>query len=303
MLVAAVLVAGCGLTMIQPAAAQGRHRGRSAVIAASAHRRGPIVRTAVVVGPGAWGPWGPWGPFWPPYYPPYPPYPPYPYYYGTVDDSAHLKTDVKPKEARVYVDGYYAGTVDDFDGVFQNLRLEPGAHDVTLYLDGYRTITRRLYLGPDSTFKLSARLEPLRSGEVSEPPPAPRQPMPTTPGRPTAPPPLPGVAQPPAPPEPPPAGIPGPPGVPAAPPTPAEPGAQAQGFGAVAIQVQPADAEISIDGEPWRDGAGEQPLVVQLAAGPHTIDIRKAGYRSFSVHVEVQDGETTPINVRLPPIQ
>jgi hypothetical protein len=64
--------------------------------------------------------------------------------------------------------------------------------------------------------------------------------------------------------------------------------------------VQPADAEISIDGQPWTDGAGEQPLVVQLAAGAHTIDIRKPGYRSFSIHVDVREGDTTPINVRLP---
>jgi hypothetical protein len=28
-----------------------------------------------------------------------------------------------PKEAAVYVDGFYAGVVDDFDGVFQSLPL------------------------------------------------------------------------------------------------------------------------------------------------------------------------------------
>ena len=31
-----------------------------------------------------------------------------------------------PSEARVYVDGYYAGTVDDFDGLFQRLNVSPG---------------------------------------------------------------------------------------------------------------------------------------------------------------------------------
>lgn len=30
-----------------------------------------------------------------------------------------------PKDAHVYVDGYYAGIVDDFDGTFQRLNVEP----------------------------------------------------------------------------------------------------------------------------------------------------------------------------------
>ena len=34
---------------------------------------------------------------------------------------------VDPAEARVYVDGYYAGTVDDFDGLFQRLNVSPAA--------------------------------------------------------------------------------------------------------------------------------------------------------------------------------
>ena len=38
---------------------------------------------------------------------------------------------------------YYAGIVDDFDGFFQRLTLPPGQHDITLYLEGYRTIDRR----------------------------------------------------------------------------------------------------------------------------------------------------------------
>ena len=33
---------------------------------------------------------------------------------------------VEPTETRVYVDGYYAGVVDDFDGIFQRLNLVPG---------------------------------------------------------------------------------------------------------------------------------------------------------------------------------
>jgi hypothetical protein len=266
--------AACALLLSVPASAQ-------------YHRRGHV-RADIVVGPGPWGPWGPWGSFWPPYYPPYPPYPPYAFY-GRVDDTAHLKTEIEPKQARIYVDGYYAGIADDFDGLFQSLAVAPGPHDITAYLEGYRTTTRQMYFGPDAGLKLRLRLEPLRQGETSEAPPQPHRTAPLTPGVPTAappPPPLPPSQEPPAP--------------PASSPETAAPPSEAAGFGAVSISVQPADAEISIDGQPWTGSAAEQPLVVQLAEGPHTIAISKAGYRPFSIHVEVTSGETTPINVRLP---
>ena len=37
-----------------------------------------------------------------------------------------------PREAEVFVDGYYAGIVDDFDGVRQYLTLEPGVHQIDI---------------------------------------------------------------------------------------------------------------------------------------------------------------------------
>jgi hypothetical protein len=37
-----------------------------------------------------------------------------------------------PRDAQVFVDGYYAGVVDDFDGTFQHLNLEPGAHRIEI---------------------------------------------------------------------------------------------------------------------------------------------------------------------------
>jgi len=35
-----------------------------------------------------------------------------------------------PRDAQVYVDGTYAGVVDDYDGTFQRLEIEPGSHEV-----------------------------------------------------------------------------------------------------------------------------------------------------------------------------
>lgn len=37
-----------------------------------------------------------------------------------------------PRDAQVFVDGYYAGIVDDYDGVFQHLNLEPGVHRIEI---------------------------------------------------------------------------------------------------------------------------------------------------------------------------
>src|SRR5438552_1906941 len=39
----------------------------------------------------------------------------YPYGYRYAARDASVRFDVKPNEASVYVDGYYAGIVDDFD--------------------------------------------------------------------------------------------------------------------------------------------------------------------------------------------
>src|SRR5437867_9411084 len=86
---------------------------------------------------------------------------PYPYGYRYAARDASVRFDVKPKEASVYVDGYYAGVVDDFDGAFQRLHTEPGGHEITLYLDGYRTYSEHVYLSPDTTFKFRHRMEPL----------------------------------------------------------------------------------------------------------------------------------------------
>jgi hypothetical protein len=73
-----------------------------------------------------------------------------------------IRLKVKPKEALVYVDGYYAGRVDDFNGVFQKLRLESGPHHIEIREDGYEPL------------ELDVRIEPGRkitySGELRKQP-------------------------------------------------------------------------------------------------------------------------------------
>ena len=60
-----------------------------------------------------------------------------PYYAPEERADAELRLKVKPREAKVYVDGYFAGVVDDFDGVFQRLHLVPGQHHIEIRADGY----------------------------------------------------------------------------------------------------------------------------------------------------------------------
>jgi PEGA domain-containing protein len=97
-----------------------------------------------------------------------------------------VKTEITPKQTQVYVDGYYAGVADNFDGVFQALHTRPGGHAITLRLEGYRTVTQNIYVRPHSTFKLRETMEKLAPGEVSEPVPLPTLPTERSDGRPPA---------------------------------------------------------------------------------------------------------------------
>ena len=76
---------------------------------------------------------------------------------------------MKPRQAEVYVDGYFAGAVDDYDGAFQRLRLDAGPHRIEVRLDGYdplefdvrilpgRTVTYRGEMTSDAVRKLRRR--------------------------------------------------------------------------------------------------------------------------------------------------
>jgi len=213
------------------------------------------------------------------------PYGPYPYYYdgpgGAYDASASLRLDVTPKEAEVYVDGYLAGTVDDFDGTLQRLRLPPGAHGLTLYRDGFKTVHQSVQLSSGSTFKVSYRMEPLAAGEVAEArPTAPSPPRSERSER--------ALAEEPE-------GLPSPQGPPRTPPT----ARSAAGFGTLVIRVQPADAIVLIDGERWQTSSGQDRLVVDVPQGPHRIEIRKEGFDPYSTEIMTPQGETVPLNVSL----
>lgn len=63
-----------------------------------------------------------------------------------------------PRDARVFVDGYYAGVVDDYDGVFQRLNLEPGNHYIELDVyAGAQPLEFDVYVEPGRTLTIHAR--------------------------------------------------------------------------------------------------------------------------------------------------
>ena len=74
--------------------------------------------------------------------------------YSRRDLAGAVRLMVQPSETRVYVNGYYAGVVDDYDGLLQRLRLPTGRHEVTLKLTGHRTHRLRLYISEGHTLKI-----------------------------------------------------------------------------------------------------------------------------------------------------
>ena len=60
------------------------------------------------------------------------------------------------KDAAVYADGYYVGTVDDFNGTFQRLNLEAGAHHVEVVPPGQQPIAFDVNVRPGQTITYRA---------------------------------------------------------------------------------------------------------------------------------------------------
>lgn len=117
-------------------------------------------------------PWGIWGAtswrwYRSGYY--YDPYGYYPYgwspYYGygygggaarddDRDDERRLgsiRLKASPKDAKVYIDGALVGTVDDFDGLSDHLRLDEGVYALELRADGYQPYTGELVVEAGKT--------------------------------------------------------------------------------------------------------------------------------------------------------
>jgi PEGA domain len=97
-----------------------------------------------------YAPWA-WGPFGYGY--PYGHYPHYGY------DPGSVKLKVRQRDAEVWVDGYYAGTVDDFDGVFQALRLDSGSYRIEIRKPGFETLTFNVRVQPERTITFRGEMK------------------------------------------------------------------------------------------------------------------------------------------------
>jgi len=72
-------------------------------------------------------------------------------------------------------------------------------------------------------------------------------------------------------------------------------------FGSLALRVQPGDASITIDGEPWENPGDNERFILQLGPGVHNVQVRKDGYRTYMTDITVRPGETTRLNVAMTP--
>ncbi len=235
----------------------------------------PAIRTSVWYGPG-FGVYSPYFYGYNPYFygqSAFGPWGPYPYGIR-YEERGSLRLQVKPVETEVYVDGYYAGVVDSYDGFFQRLHLPSGEHEIELRLEGHRSIQEQLYLPVGTTYRISHEMEPLGPGETTPPPPVPPAQPDVEPVQPRRPRPGAGRAEPPR-------------------------QAPVAGFGTLAIWVQPDDAVIMVDGEEWRSPSTAR-LELELGAGRHHIEVRREGYDGYATDVDVRPGETTAVNISLP---
>jgi PEGA domain len=196
------------------------------------------------------------------------PYPPYRYPYFAYDNRGSARVQVTPRNAQVFIDGYYVGLVDDFDGYLQRLHVEPGEHELQIYLEGYRTIREKVLSRPGATLKVAYTMQPLATGEPNEPRPAP-DPNARTQRDPTR---APGDRYRRAP----------------------------EGeFGTLSLRIQPGDATVIVDGQAWDRPAGEDRFVIDLPEGTHELEVRKEGFKPYTRTIQVRRGQTLTLNVSL----
>jgi len=76
----------------------------------------------------------------------------------TKDATGELKIAATPSRAAVFVDGQYAGHVDEFDGVGKAMLLTPGQHHLHIALPGYLPFDTTVDLRPQQKLKIQTDL-------------------------------------------------------------------------------------------------------------------------------------------------
>jgi hypothetical protein len=221
------------------------------------------------------GGWYPYGGYYDGYYWGYygwrTPYSTNHYFYN--DDVGALRIMVEPDDAEVYVDGYYAGEVDDFNGVFQRLHVRPGQHEIALKRRGYRTHRIKVYVPVGDTLKIHYDMERGQPNEatdsvVGSPADLERAER--------------GRAQPPDDEEPSPD---------------VRPARASHRPADVSLTVKPQDAAVYVDGRFM--GNGDDVDELQLAPGKHRIEAVRPGYATYDKELDVASGENREVKIDL----
>ena len=69
-----------------------------------------------------------------------------------------VETDVSPSKAEVLLDGVSAGSAKDFNGTWDELRVEPGRHTITFRKDGYKSLTVVFDAAPGGHYRFDQQL-------------------------------------------------------------------------------------------------------------------------------------------------
>jgi hypothetical protein len=93
--------------------------------------------------------WGWYAPVWGAY-----PYPYYGYYPAPV--TGDVKFDTHDKQAQVYIDGAYAGTV----GQVKTMHLHPGSYDIEVRGKAGTDFNEKVYIAAGKTLHLNPDAEP-----------------------------------------------------------------------------------------------------------------------------------------------
>lgn len=224
-------------------------------------------------------------------YYPYGPYAPYPGY-AYVPVAGEIRAEVKPNNAKVYVNGDYAGVVDDYDGWWQRLKVAPGKWRIAFRAPGYVPYIVDMRIVPGGEYHIKYQMTPgndVMPDQQLKPERNPRDEQYNRSRNENR-----------------------------------EYGQERgqdrdqsyqreQNYGrgendrtstteTLYLQVEPADATIYIDGNYYGTAnQGVSELRVLLPKGSHKIELVRPGYRSYSNNVELGPGSDNHLNVTLEP--
>ncbi|MBI3448847.1 MAG: PEGA domain-containing protein [Acidobacteria bacterium] len=230
-----------------------------------------------------WSSWGYYG-YNPWYYPAYYPgygygYPASRYGYPTDSDgptAAAVELHISPRKASVKVDGYDVGQARDFNSSYTPLFITPGDHTLELSYPDHQVLRLRVHSAAGEALDLRYDLadgegvDPRsETAEVGVPaPPAASYDASTTP--------------------------------------PSNPPARESSrlkTGSIRIRVEPKDAAVYLDGEflGMADELGNLHGALAIAAGDHTLEAVRPGYRTQSVSVTIAPAGSETVKLSLQP--